>query len=303
MKAEEIARALNGHRSGHGFLVRCPVSTHGRGRGDKRPSLFVRDGDMPGRVLVWCYAGCNPCDVLDTLRARGLIHHSSERRPAWGCPPWKVTAKPTEPSHSPDPEALALWRSSTLGAGTIVETYISGRGIDIPIPPSIRFAIIALACVTAPAMIAAVQSPDGQVIATQRTLLTWRGTKAHLPNPRHNCGLLGAGAVRLAKATNVLGLAEGVETALAAMQLTGIPCWASLGATRMHNVKIPAFVREVHTFADDDRAGHDAVERVIKLHTSLGRQVVKRLPPAGMNDYAELTEALSKEKKQRYAYE
>jgi hypothetical protein len=48
----------------------------------------------------------------------------------------------------------------------------------------------------------------------------------------------------------VLGLAEGIETALSAMQLTGVPVWASLGGARLHRVELPPEVKEVHVFLD-----------------------------------------------------
>jgi hypothetical protein len=86
-------------------------------------------------------------------------------------------------------------------------------------------------------MLAAVQRyEDGEIIAVQRTELTWAGAKAAVSVPRRTVGSLYDGAVRLAAATNMLGLAEGVETALAAWQLSRIPCWACLGASRMHGI-------------------------------------------------------------------
>ena len=54
-----------------GYLVPCPVPSHGKGRGDRSPSLRISDGDT--RVLVHCFAGCDPRDVLDVLRRRGLL--------------------------------------------------------------------------------------------------------------------------------------------------------------------------------------------------------------------------------------
>jgi hypothetical protein len=70
-----IAVALAGKRvqrlSDGSYLAPCPVPGHGRGRGDRNPSLQIRDGDS--RLLVKCYAACDPRDVLDFLRGRGVL--------------------------------------------------------------------------------------------------------------------------------------------------------------------------------------------------------------------------------------
>ena len=59
-----------------------------------------------------------------------------------------------------------------------------------------------------------------------------------------------------------MGIAEGVETALSAMQMAGMTVWASLGASRLHNVELPPEVEEVHVFVDNliaDRDGRDVL--------------------------------------------
>ena len=59
--ARDIALALAGgqQRLPNGsYLVPCPVPSHGRGRGDRNPSLRLADGDT--QLLVHCYAGCDP---------------------------------------------------------------------------------------------------------------------------------------------------------------------------------------------------------------------------------------------------
>ena len=69
--------------SGAGWLARCPVPTHGRGRGDVHPSLSVLDGEA-GRLLVRCHAGCGQERVIAVLRSRGLWperHWSRSRTP------------------------------------------------------------------------------------------------------------------------------------------------------------------------------------------------------------------------------
>lgn len=104
-----------------------------------------------------------------------------------------------------------------------------------------------------------------------------------MPTPRLTIGALGSGAVRLGLAGEGLGLAEGTETGLSAMQMFGIPVWCSLGAGRMHSVAIPNTVRELHIFADDDESGRAAAQRVVTAHWH--RKVIVHYPPLGCNDW------------------
>ena len=71
MRAEEIARALRGRRSGRGYVARCPEHD------DRLPSLTITERD--GRVLVHCHAGCSQVDVIGALRARGLWPERDQR--------------------------------------------------------------------------------------------------------------------------------------------------------------------------------------------------------------------------------
>jgi putative DNA primase/helicase len=141
-----------------------------------------------------------------------------------------------------------------------------------------------------PAMIAGVQRPDGQVVAVQTTILTPKGTQAAVSVPKITTGALGLGAVRFARAEEVMGLAEGPETALSAQTMAEIPVWASLGGARLHRVELPPIVREVHIFADNDESGRAAAARTARAHATLGRRVLLRFPPSGM-DYNDLLNA------------
>src|SRR5436309_2681253 len=112
MNAAEIARARRGKRHKNGFLISCPVPTHGKGNGDGNPSLLIWDGHTTVRFK--CFAGCDTRDVLDIFRRRGIIEHRS------------TTAAPTPRipavvEHKPDPEAIEIWGSAGRVRGSIVQ--------------------------------------------------------------------------------------------------------------------------------------------------------------------------------------
>jgi putative DNA primase/helicase len=289
--ASDIADALGGHRAGDGFLVRCPVPTHGQGRGDQKPSLSIHDGDE--RLLVRCFAGCDARDVLAELRRRGLLYGDGQQYER------QIERRPhPEPVHEPDLEAVAIWGGAGPIADTTAERYLRGRGITIPLPPTLRASTgLHLGRYPFPVIVAAVQRPsDRTVVAVQRTFLALDGShKASIAAPRQTTGALGTGAVRLGPAGDVLGLVEGIETGLSAMQISGVPAWCCLGAGRMCRVVIPSVVHELHVFADDDEPGRAAAERTAAQHTSAGRRVVLRYPPSGCNDWNDALVAASRE--------
>jgi hypothetical protein len=142
-----------------------------------------------------------------------------------------------------------------------------------------------------PAMVAAVQRPDGAVVAVQATILTPKGDKAVIAIPKITTGALGAGAVRFAKAVPVMGIAEGIETAMSAQALADMPVWAALGCQRLQRVELPEIVKEVHIFGDNDAPGREAAQRAAQLHLSIGRRVVLRFPPEGIKDFNDLLNA------------
>ena len=263
MNANQIGIALKGRRNGNGWLVRCPCPNHGKGRGDRFPSLSINDGD-DGALLLFCFAGCTFEDIIDALDRRGLVENDREPR----------EAKVAEVTHLPSAEALTIWRAAAPLADTIAAEYLERRGITAQ-PQS-------LCCrLERPALIAGLQAPDGKIIAIQQTRLTLDGRKLS----RLTTGHLGAGAVRLGPASETIGLAEGVETALSAMQMAGVVTWACLGAHRLHKVVLPECVKTVHIFVDNDEAGRTAARRAADVHTTMGRTVYLRSPPDQCGDW------------------
>ena len=307
MSADHIGIALKGRRNGNGWLVRCPCPNHGKGRGDRNPSLSIADGD-DGKLLATCFAGCTFDEIIDSLRRLGV---------ADDCPKYdrgrsnlaEISARsPAVVDHQPDAAALDIWDAGQHAAAPELREYLDRRGIVISPPPSLRYGqYLHLGRYFMPAMIAAVQRPgDGKVVAVQQTVLTSRGTKAAIANPKITTGALGNGAVRFAAAAEVMGIAEGIETALSAQTMAEIPVWASLGCQRLHRVELPEPVREVHIFGDNDAPGRSAAQRAAEVHMQLGRRVVLRFPPEGVKDFndllnADADETLSKIPQEKFA--
>lgn len=104
------------------------------------------------------------------------------------------------------------------------------------------------------AMLARVAGPDGKGATIHRTFLTPQGRKADMDCPRAIMpGEIPAGAaIRLAMHGERLGIAEGIETALAATERFKVPVWAALNATMMTKWIVPEGVKEVLVFGDND---------------------------------------------------
>lgn len=110
-------------------------------------------------------------------------------------------------------------------------------------------------------------------MALHRTYLAADGSKADVPSPKKLSGTAGplAGAyIPLQRVKQgVVGIAEGIETALAAWQISGIPTMASYCASNLAAWQWPASVQKLVIFADADRAGRDAA-RVLQARAHAG---------------------------------
>lgn len=105
-----------------------------------------------------------------------------------------------------------------------------------------------------PALLALVTAADGKAVAMQRIYLDPEGGKANVPEPKKTLGKKGAAyAVRIDTPTDVLCVAEGIETALSVRLATGLPVWAALDTGGLKTIVVPDSVRVVHIFADFDR--------------------------------------------------
>ena len=114
-----------------------------------------------------------------------------------------------------------------------------------------------------PAMVAVFKSPEGTPLTFHLTYLTAHGTKADLPSAKKvmpGIAKLHGGAIRLFDPAKVMGIAEGIETALACYKLFKVPTWAAYSSSLLEKFVPPPECEHLIVFGDNDTnyAGHKA---------------------------------------------
>lgn len=231
-----------------------------------------RFDDKDGRGTYFC-SGCGAGDgVKLAMGITGLLFKDAAReieRLAG-----VVQPNGTRPERTDEDKLAALrrvWRESKpIQRGDDAERYLLGRGLrlhDLPeavrVHSGLRYQDGDHQGVY-PAMLATVTAPDGRAVSLHRTYLQ-DGRKAPVLTPKklmQGLPLAGA-AIRLTAVSEVLGIAEGIETALAAFELFEVPVWSCVSAQGVESFEPPEGVREVIVFADHDEnfAGQAAAYR------------------------------------------
>lgn len=115
-------------------------------------------------------------------------------------------------------------------------------------------------------MVAPLVAPDGRPVALHRTYLTCDGRKADVSQVRkltRTAGPIAGACIPLHKpADGLIGIAEGIETSLAAWLGSGVPTVAAYSAGSMAAWQWPAGVQRVVIFADNDEAGRAAANKL-----------------------------------------
>jgi len=106
-------------------------------------------------------------------------------------------------------------------------------------------------------MIAKVIGPDGEIVSIHKTFLK-DGHKANIESPRKISppnGTINGAAIRLFPIHDegILGIAEGIETAIAANEIFNLPVWSVMTANGIKTFKPPADIKTVVIFADNDK--------------------------------------------------
>jgi Toprim domain len=289
-----VASALGGRRAQRladgSYLVPCPVPSHGKGRGDRSPSLRIGDGQT--RLLVHCFAGCDRLDIIDVLRRRGLLddrhqdhhrdhhhdrhhrHHADDDR----------QRREREQHHAAEQHRKAAWMWSQRQpiAGSIAERYLRQiRGVTCALAPTLAF-LRPSKPEHHPAMISAfalVDEPEPRVLGEPRgvnavhlTLLKPDGSgKADVDKPKIIVGRPLGRPITLAPPNDLMGLAitEGIEDALSVHEATGLGAWAAGSAGFMPGLadNVPSYIECITIYVDADKAGQEGAHKLAeRLH-------------------------------------
>ncbi|WBL64701.1 DUF7146 domain-containing protein [Thauera sp. WB-2] len=250
-----------------------------------------RFDDKEGRGTYYC-PSCKPGDGVQLAMAfTGL----SFRDVAAEIERIAGTVRPTATrSERTDEDKLAALRRAFRESMPIERDdeacrYLAGRDLalyDLPenvrLHPGMAYRDDGKVLSTFPTMLATVTSPAGKAVSLHRTYIQ-DGRKAPVSAPKKLMqGLPIAGAaIRLTPVSLTLGIAEGIETALAAAELFEVPTWSCISTSGIESFEPPAGVEHVIVFADNDAnfAGQAAGYRTAHRLALRGIEVEVIVPP------------------------
>ncbi len=292
---QEIALKLGAKYTGGGKCVaRCPAHA------DKTPSLSITE--VNGKLLWCCHAGCTQEAVMQALdlRQNALVPRAS------ALAPFAAKALQNRVARSEQQKAERIectWSSSVpIAEDDPVHRYLKQRNVlPEPIPSSLRYHP-SLAYwdggteASYPAMVAQVESVDGRLVTLHRTYLTKDGQKAPVGKgqerrlmPPAVAGTTSGASIHLGPLNSILGIAEGIETALACHRLTELSVWAAVSAGGLEKCDIPDSVDELIIFADNDESGRgeQAARTLAKRMIAAGKRVKIITPSTPGTDWAD----------------
>ncbi|MEC5292108.1 MULTISPECIES: DUF7146 domain-containing protein [unclassified Aurantimonas] len=272
MTLDGMAKALGGDLNGSWINIPGP----GHRRCD-RSLGFKFDRQAPDGFRVFSLANDDPAECRKYVKGRlnGLTGGEPSRVPK------AVTADDEAASQGQSriESALKIWEQSTPASGTVVQTYLAGRGCGLLTPVPVEEVRFHPRCpfgsgTQVPAMIALMRDIlTGIPTGIHRTALQDDGKgKRDLGTgtSKRMMGVAKRAAVQLQPISTALGISEGIETALSAAQIFGMPVWAVLSAGGMATFPVIPGLQRLVVFADHDDAGLAAAEACATRYSAAG---------------------------------
>jgi|HubBroStandDraft_4_1064222.scaffolds.fasta_scaffold20186_4 putative DNA primase/helicase len=281
--AERIAKALGAaKKTGKQWLCSCPVH-------DDRHASMTIDDTKDGNVVWYCFAGCDGRDIGGELHRRGLLPRSDEWR--------ERPSRPTPIKSATDHSKLHYLLSKLQPIdGTVVETYLRSRDLDLP-PDGhhLRFLPAKPPRFIWPCMVGIITAfaDASRIMSLHFTRLRPDGLgKAPLPKHEQRSCLGGfpikGGVIRLchdADDTRRIGFGEGIETCLAVTTAfrrdegRHEPVWAALNAGNLGELEVVDGIETIVVYADRGPAGEAGADQLAQRWLDADREVEVAIAP------------------------
>jgi Toprim domain len=268
----------------HVWRGRCPACGYGK------PTLAIKATE--DRITIAC-AACGSVPQIGTILGLSA----------------DLIAAPKS-SASKAKSAVDTWHNAEPASGTLVERYLRERGITLGLPSCIRFIENQRNWADGsryPAMISLVQrvpadeDEAGAALIASGAHFTFLQSdagnirKADTESSKLSLGQLRHGGVWLSPVEEVghqLAVAEGIETGLSVVQITGLPTVAALSAAGMQAIRWPPQVRRLWIAADNDPVGLKAANKLLRRALASGLDVSIKIPANGLNDFNDVLRSI-----------
>ena len=240
-------------------------------------------------MISHCHAGCKPDEVWDALSRLGILERAKDD--SVNLTDWKPPTRTRELDEIDRAcridYAKRIWASTERVEGTIVEEYLRGRGIIIPIPPMVTYhPNIKIDGVWSEAMVVGACDLVTDELKAVHVARLQRGADCITRDMRRTYGCLSGAAVKLALPAEEIAIAEGVETALSHQQMFGTPTWAMLGTAGIACKNVFSNpIKRITIAADDGDPGWRAAATAKERIEITGLQARIRLPLEGYSDF------------------
>lgn len=145
-----------------------------------------------------------------------------------------------------------------------------------------------------PAMLALLSDREGKCTGVHITHLTQSGEKADVEPQKKilkAVDTITGSAIRLTPVYEHIGIAEGIETALAVMRDFKLPCWAAFSAHMLESFVVPEGVKKISIFADNDRSFTGQRAAYILANRLHQKYDIEVIVPDRVGDFADTREA------------
>lgn len=246
----------------------------------------------PNDVFVYSFSGDDVLALKREWREQGLLPRGGQIDPVKSAKA-KLEAQKREEVNAAERQqtALRLWGRRREARGTVVETYLRSRGIDVdPLPPQIGYLPPSPPKHPYPAMVVPFGVPDEpeaglycmlreSVKGLHITYLKPDGSgKAPVDPPRRMLGGVKGFPLALVPPNDNSGMliAEGIETALSGHLATGLGCWAAGSASFMPFLAsaVPSWIEAVTVAAEADFAGRRGAEGLVSRIKERGIEAI-----------------------------